>query len=70
MIDRLVWSIWSDIIQLPYTSKLEVKTQSDNLQIPCVQPPTSSYNLQLAMVIMDARVMVVVEVVVNMVDRM
>ena len=31
----------SDNLQVPYTSK------SENLQLPCVQPPTSSYNFQL-----------------------
>ena len=52
--------------------------RSDNLQLPCVQPPTSSYNFQLphghhCIVIMVATVMVymvvmlVMVVVVNMV---
>ena len=31
----------SDNLQVPYTSK------SENLQLPCVQPPTSSYNFHL-----------------------
>ena len=50
----------------------QFERSTDNLQLPCVQPPTSSYNFQLAMVIMVAMVMmvmVVVLVVVNMVDR-
>ena len=32
---------WSDNLQLPYTSKLEVYMESDKLQQACVQPPTS-----------------------------
>ena len=73
--------IWSDNLQLPYTSKLEVICD----QLPCVQPPTSSYDFQLphgrhgqlvimiaiviivTMVITVAMVMVVTVVLVNMV---
>ena len=42
----------------------QFERSTDNLQLPCVQPPTSSYNFQLAMVIMVAMVMVVMVVMV------